>query len=108
METDRQLSESETNKWKKSAADADPLPSNALGTTSELVLLLQEVDGTRMKPLKKSLNRELEEGAAQIRQKHKDDLIKELNLDQYSIKGTDDEWKTALGNRGKALISIKR
>ncbi|OQR78084.1 N-acetyltransferase 10-like, partial [Tropilaelaps mercedesae] len=63
--------------------------------------------GDQLCPLRKSLQRELEEGAEAIRRQQKEDLIKELNLTQYAIKGTDNEWKTALGDRGKSLISIK-
>ncbi|VDD92139.1 unnamed protein product [Enterobius vermicularis] len=73
----------------------------------------------KMQPVTVSLEEELEEGAMKVKEKQRRErhiLEEELarNLEQYKIKGTDDDWENALANldlrtvkKGSGLLSVK-
>lgn len=53
----------------------------------------------------------MQSGAAreiEARQKKELKKLQQMDLSQYSIKGSDSEWKDALQQPGKQLVSIKR
>ncbi|XP_078046929.1 RNA cytidine acetyltransferase l(1)G0020 [Augochlora pura] len=68
-------------------------------------------DNVELNPVNgQSLHDELETAAKELKAKQKTELekLKRENLDQYSIKGSEVEWKDALsGKKSKSLISIK-
>lgn len=56
----------------------------------------------------RSLDEDLQEGEERVKRqqkKDKEDMISELRLDNYVIKGTDDEWKSAVSDIN--LTSVK-
>jgi N-acetyltransferase 10 len=56
----------------------------------------------------RSLDEDLQEGEERVKRqqkKDKEDMISELRLDNYAIKGTDDEWKIAVSDIN--LTSVK-
>ncbi|KAK0086567.1 hypothetical protein PV325_002971 [Microctonus aethiopoides] len=58
----------------------------------------------------KNMQKELEETAAELMKKQKKELqkLKNENLSQYAIKGSEEEWTSALKSKGsKSLISVK-
>uniref|UniRef100_A0A8C5AYJ3 RNA cytidine acetyltransferase n=1 Tax=Gadus morhua TaxID=8049 RepID=A0A8C5AYJ3_GADMO len=64
-----------------------------------------------MEPTVGSLTDDLNEAAKEFDEKHKQDLekIKELNFEEYKIRGNDDEWDHVLKKAGNAaVVSIKR
>lgn len=67
--------------------------------------------GKDFKPLKQTMDEELDEEAQKLEKKQKKELIKlkKESLAQYAIKGTDDDWKKALTTTGskKSIISVK-
>uniref|UniRef100_A0A182Q3C4 RNA cytidine acetyltransferase n=1 Tax=Anopheles farauti TaxID=69004 RepID=A0A182Q3C4_9DIPT len=65
--------------------------------------------GEHLVPLKKSLNEELADDVKSLERKQKKELasLKKLNLDQYAIKGTDEEWNKVLSNNKSTIVSIK-
>ncbi|XP_077994185.1 RNA cytidine acetyltransferase-like isoform X2 [Glandiceps talaboti] len=63
-----------------------------------------------MEPTKKSMKEELEEAAAEIQAKQKKELeqLKKIDLTQYSIRGEDDDWQSALApGSAQSIVSIK-
>nr|CAH7719156.1 unnamed protein product [Callosobruchus chinensis] len=61
-------------------------------------------------PVAKSMHDELEEAAKELKKKQKKELekLKNENLDQFAIKGSESEWGKVLSGKGKKqLISIK-
>ncbi|XP_034951913.1 RNA cytidine acetyltransferase [Chelonus insularis] len=57
-----------------------------------------------------ALQKELEDAARklEIQQKKELEKLKKLNLEQYAIKGTEEEWNSVLKDKGsKSLISVK-
>lgn len=65
-----------------------------------------------MAPTAKSIHQELDEAAAKLQKKQKKELeqLKNEDLSQYVIKGSEEEWGLAL-NKGKGkknIISVKR
>ncbi|XP_059916475.1 RNA cytidine acetyltransferase [Gadus macrocephalus] len=63
-----------------------------------------------MEPTVGSLTDDLNEAAKEFDEKHKQDLekIKELNFEEYKIRGNDDEWDHVLKKAGNpAVVSIK-
>ncbi|KAG8191247.1 hypothetical protein JTE90_003260 [Oedothorax gibbosus] len=62
-----------------------------------------------MKPIDQDLNEELEEAAQKIKQQQELDALKlrDLDISQYAIKGSEDEWQKALFSGRKTLVSIK-
>ncbi|KAF7663760.1 hypothetical protein LDENG_00202250 [Lucifuga dentata] len=63
-----------------------------------------------MEPTVRSLNDDLTEAAKEFEERHKQDVekVKEMDLEEYKIRGDDDEWDQALKKAGNtALISIK-
>lgn len=71
---------------------------------------LKPIDGNKLNPVRQSLQDELEEAAKQVRKAEKKqfkNLTKEL--EQYAIKGSEDDWDSALkGHKKASIISIKR
>lgn len=64
----------------------------------------------KLKPLKQSMNKELEEAAKELKIKQQKELekLKKENLSQYVIKGSETEWDKALSSKGgKNVISVK-
>lgn len=71
--------------------------------------MIQEKEIT-MEPVKQTMEEELNEAAEEIATKQKKDLaiLKDLDLSQYQIKGSEHEWKSALsGGKKQGLVSIK-
>ncbi|EGC37654.1 hypothetical protein DICPUDRAFT_149730 [Dictyostelium purpureum] len=69
-----------------------------------------DIKDTDMIPLAEDLESELEKGADEIKAKFKKQLENDESLQQYLIKGDDDQWKKALNNKSAAVpksISIK-
>ncbi|CAL8359457.1 unnamed protein product [Lota lota] len=63
-----------------------------------------------MEPTVGSLTDDLNEAAREFDEKHKQDLekIKELNFEEYKIRGNEDEWDHVLKKAGNtAVVSIK-
>uniref|UniRef100_A0A1A8N845 RNA cytidine acetyltransferase n=1 Tax=Nothobranchius pienaari TaxID=704102 RepID=A0A1A8N845_9TELE len=63
-----------------------------------------------MEPTVRSLNEDLSEAAKEFEEMHKKDLdkVKEMNLEEYTIRGKDEEWDQVLKTAGNsAVISIK-
>ncbi|XP_031340043.1 RNA cytidine acetyltransferase isoform X2 [Photinus pyralis] len=61
-------------------------------------------------PVATSMQQELEEAAKELQAKQKKELekLKRENLEQFAIKGSEDEWKKALSSKGgKQLITVK-
>lgn len=63
-----------------------------------------------MEPAVRSLNEDLNEAAKEFEERHKQDVekVKEMELDEYKIRGDDEEWDQVLKTAGStAIISIK-
>uniref|UniRef100_A0A1A7XUM2 RNA cytidine acetyltransferase n=1 Tax=Iconisemion striatum TaxID=60296 RepID=A0A1A7XUM2_9TELE len=63
-----------------------------------------------MEPTVRSLNEDLSEAAKEFEERHKKDLekVKEMDLEEYRIRGRDEEWDQVLKTAGNsAVISIK-
>eukprot|EP00064_Thunnus_orientalis_P002628 superscaffoldBa00000198_g2635 len=63
-----------------------------------------------MEPTVRSLNDDLNEAAKEFEEKHKQDIekVKEMDLEQYRIRGDDEEWDQVLKKAGNtSIISIK-
>ncbi|XP_029724164.2 RNA cytidine acetyltransferase, partial [Aedes albopictus] len=65
--------------------------------------------GENLVALDKSINEDLADDVRKLEKKQKKELarLKKENLDQYVIKGTDDEWKNALAKNKSSIVSIK-
>ncbi|XP_058459201.1 RNA cytidine acetyltransferase [Malaya genurostris] len=65
--------------------------------------------GTELMALDKSINEDLAEDVRILQKKQKKELakLKKENLNQYVIKGTDEEWKNVLTNNKSTIVSIK-
>ncbi|CAG9859781.1 unnamed protein product [Phyllotreta striolata] len=69
-----------------------------------------ESDELNMTPVAKSMHDELEEAAQEFKKKQKKELqkLKNENLEQFAIKGGEDEWAKILSNKGKKnIITVK-
>ncbi|KAM6937841.1 RNA cytidine acetyltransferase [Xenentodon cancila] len=63
-----------------------------------------------MEPTVRSLNEDLNDAAKEFEERHKKDLekVKDMDLEEYEIRGADEEWDQALKNAGNtAIVSIK-
>ncbi|XP_055795341.1 RNA cytidine acetyltransferase [Salvelinus fontinalis] len=63
-----------------------------------------------MEPTVKTLNDDLDEAAKEFQEKHKQDMekVKEMDLQQYLIRGDHEEWDQVLKKAGQtAVVSIK-
>ncbi|XP_034541182.1 RNA cytidine acetyltransferase [Notolabrus celidotus] len=63
-----------------------------------------------MEPTFKSLTDDLNEAAKEFEEKHKQDVekVKEMDLEEYKIRGADEEWDQVLKTAGgTAIVSIK-
>ncbi|XP_041853106.1 RNA cytidine acetyltransferase [Melanotaenia boesemani] len=63
-----------------------------------------------MEPAVRSLNEDLNEAAKEFEERHKQDLekVKEMDLEEYKIRGDDEEWDQVLKKAGNtAVVSIK-
>ncbi|KAM3609142.1 uncharacterized protein V6R79_010191 [Siganus canaliculatus] len=63
-----------------------------------------------MEPTMKSLNDDLSEAAKEFEERHKKDLekVKDMDLEEYKIRGDDEEWDQVLKKAGNtAIVSIK-
>lgn len=72
---------------------------------------LQPQKDVTLTPLAKSMQDELEEAAKDLQKKQKKELekLKKENLEQFVIKGSEDEWAKALTGKSKtSIISVKR
>lgn len=109
------------------ATELDLPSSQLLGLFNRLIrrivqylnsILEQEVEKSlaprkdvNMTPVAKSMNDELEEAAKELQKKQKKELqkLKNENLAQFAIKGSEDEWDKLLSTKSKKnIISIKR
>uniref|UniRef100_A0A8D8PD19 RNA cytidine acetyltransferase n=2 Tax=Culex pipiens TaxID=7175 RepID=A0A8D8PD19_CULPI len=65
--------------------------------------------GVGLVALDKSINEDLAEDVKKLQKKQKKELarLKKENLDQFMIKGTDDEWNNVLAKNKSTIISIK-
>nr|XP_023013202.1 RNA cytidine acetyltransferase isoform X2 [Leptinotarsa decemlineata] len=80
-------------------------------------ILEQDIEGTLvpqknvdMTPVAKSMHDELEEAAGELKKKQKKELerLKKENLEQFAIKGSEEEWgKILTSNRKKNIITVK-
>uniref|UniRef100_A0A7N6C5J0 RNA cytidine acetyltransferase n=1 Tax=Anabas testudineus TaxID=64144 RepID=A0A7N6C5J0_ANATE len=64
-----------------------------------------------MEPTVTSLNDDLKEAAKEFEERHQKDIekVKEMALEEYRIRGDDEEWDQVLKKAGNtALVSIKR
>lgn len=72
---------------------------------------LQPQKDVNLTPLAKSMQDELEEAAKGLQKKQKKELekLKKENLEQFVIKGSEDEWAKVLTGKSKtSIISVKR
>lgn len=63
-----------------------------------------------MEPTIKSLNDDLNEAAKEFEERHKQDVekVKEMDMEEYKIRGNDEEWDQVLKKAGNtAIVSIK-
>ncbi|KAK1887566.1 RNA cytidine acetyltransferase [Dissostichus eleginoides] len=63
-----------------------------------------------MEPTVRSLNDDLNEAAKEFDEKHKQDVekVKEMDMEEYKIRGDDEEWDQVLKKAGTtAVVSIK-
>ncbi|XP_037622753.1 RNA cytidine acetyltransferase [Sebastes umbrosus] len=63
-----------------------------------------------MEPTVRSLNDDLNEAAQEFEEKHKQDVekVKEMDMEEYRIRGDDEEWDQVLKEAGNtAIVSIK-
>ncbi|XP_074533302.1 RNA cytidine acetyltransferase [Halichoeres trimaculatus] len=63
-----------------------------------------------MEPTFKSLNDDLNEAAKEFEERHKQDVekVKEMDMEEYRIRGNDEEWDQVLKTAGStAIVSIK-
>ncbi|TKS73604.1 RNA cytidine acetyltransferase [Collichthys lucidus] len=63
-----------------------------------------------LEPTVRSLNDDLSEAAKEFEEKHKQDVekVKEMDLEEYKIRGHEDEWDQVLKKAGStAIVSIK-
>ncbi|KAK5643619.1 hypothetical protein RI129_007464 [Pyrocoelia pectoralis] len=64
----------------------------------------------KLTPVATSMQQELEEAAKELQEKQKKELekLKNENLEQFAIKGSEEEWKKVLSSKGgKNLITVK-
>ncbi|GFU22064.1 RNA cytidine acetyltransferase [Nephila pilipes] len=62
-----------------------------------------------MEPIAQDLDEELEEAAKKIQEKQEQDALKlkDIDISQYAIKGSEEDWEKALFSGRKALVSIR-
>ncbi|XP_056907070.1 RNA cytidine acetyltransferase [Takifugu flavidus] len=63
-----------------------------------------------MEPTIKSLNEDLKEAAKEFEERHKQEVekVKEMDMEEYKIRGDDEEWEAVLKKAGStAVVSIK-
>ncbi|XP_018326936.1 RNA cytidine acetyltransferase isoform X2 [Agrilus planipennis] len=67
----------------------------------EVEKALVEPKNVQMTPVAQSMQRELEEAAKELQKKQKKELekLKKENLEQYVIKGSEEEWNTVLSTK---------
>lgn len=77
---------------------------------SELTGNKEVKDGSDFVPISLSLDDELNETAAILAKKQKEELkkLKKDNLLDYAIKGTEEDWAKALSGNKTNLVSVKR
>uniref|UniRef100_A0A2M4BBX0 RNA cytidine acetyltransferase n=2 Tax=Anopheles marajoara TaxID=58244 RepID=A0A2M4BBX0_9DIPT len=65
--------------------------------------------GDGLVPLRQTLNEELADDVKRLEKQQKKELAKlrKLNLDEYAIKGTDEEWSKVLSKTNSTIVSIK-
>ncbi|XP_053671171.1 RNA cytidine acetyltransferase [Anopheles nili] len=65
--------------------------------------------GANLVPLKQSLDSELADDVKALEKQQKQELakLKKLKLDQYAIKGSEEEWSKVLSNNKSTIVSIK-
>ncbi|XP_030767418.1 RNA cytidine acetyltransferase isoform X1 [Sitophilus oryzae] len=71
---------------------------------------LQPQKDVNLTPVAKSMQDELEEAAKELQKKQKKELekLKKENLEQFAIKGSEDEWSKVLtGKSKKSIVSVK-
>lgn len=66
--------------------------------------------GEEMQATKQTFAEELDEAAKELSRKQKIELkrLKRENLNSFAIKGTEEEWSTALSKGKSSIVSIKR
>ncbi|KAK6626402.1 N-acetyltransferase 10 [Polyplax serrata] len=72
-------------------------------------LKLSKPGSVQMTPTVETVEEDLEKAAKKLKEKQKKELeqLKNENLVQYAIKGTEEDWSKALVTGGKSIISIK-
>ncbi|XP_061576929.1 RNA cytidine acetyltransferase [Cololabis saira] len=71
---------------------------------------MAETKDVTMEPTVRSLNEDLDDAAKEFEERHKQDLekVKDMDLEEYKIRGGDDEWDQVLKKGGTtAVVSIK-
>ncbi|XP_058053650.1 RNA cytidine acetyltransferase [Anopheles bellator] len=65
--------------------------------------------GDRLVPLPLTLNEELADDVKRLEKQQKKELakLKKLDLAEYAIKGTDEEWNSVLSKTKSSIVSIK-
>ncbi|CAH1104051.1 unnamed protein product [Psylliodes chrysocephalus] len=85
--------------------------NSALEDDIEKTLLpRKDADDLNMTPVAKSMQDELEEAAKELKKKQKKELqkLKNENLEQFAIKGGEDEWEKVLTGKGKkSIVTVK-
>ena len=85
---------------------------NVLESTVEKTMVREsDLDtGKSFAPTAQTFAEELEKDAKELEKKQKKELkrLKNENLSAYAIKGTEDEWNSALAKNKSSIISVKR
>ncbi|XP_047003929.1 RNA cytidine acetyltransferase [Schistocerca americana] len=70
---------------------------------------VQPKQDLKLNPLVKTMQQELDEAAKDLKLKQQEELkrLKNENLSQYVIKGSEQEWDRALSKGAKGIISVK-
>lgn len=72
---------------------------------------LAPVKDLQLTPVAKSMQQELDEAANELKKKQKKELekLKNENLSQFAIKGSEQDWGAIYASKGKKnIVSVKR
>jgi N-acetyltransferase 10 len=100
------LDESFLNAMEDDLQESHKIVKNVVGNENDVDEKMEKL---------RSLDDDLKEGEERVKkqqQRDKEELVNELKLDNYAIKGTDDEWKSAVSNikltsAKSGIISVK-
>nr|ALU63749.1 N-acetyltransferase 10 [Haliotis madaka] len=77
---------------------------------ADIESLMAEEKDVKMTPVSQTLEDDLKEASDKVKEKQKQEkaILTNLDLAQYAVKGSEDDWKVALTNQTKAgIISVK-